>query len=73
MHSLGDSRVLAPILTRLTSTAKLPILLIGGKPISTDDLDALQQQQVDIKQLITDAGAVIGGGRKRKQGKMAQE
>lgn len=63
----SDARVLTPILTRLTSAPRLPILLISGTSIPTSDLEALRQ--LDLHQLITDAGAVVGGGRKHKHGK----
>jgi hypothetical protein len=63
----GDTRVLSPILSRLTTSERLPILLIGGNHIPTDDILALKQ--MDLKQRITEAGAVVGGAAKKKKGK----
>lgn len=55
-----------PLLYRLTSSDSLPILLIGGKPVGS--IDAIRELDAsgELKQMVTEAGAVIDGAKKKK-------
>ncbi|ESK90885.1 glutathione transferase [Moniliophthora roreri MCA 2997] len=61
----GDSKVLTPMLFRLTSLTQLPILLVGGEPVGT--LEEIREKVLsgELQQKIQESGAVIGGGKKR--------
>ncbi|KAJ7282696.1 hypothetical protein C8J57DRAFT_1499666 [Mycena rebaudengoi] len=65
-----DVEVLAPLLARLTASPQLPVLLIGGVPIGTsiEDIRALLASG-ELQRLVSSAGAVVGGGKKRKHKK----
>ncbi|KAH7927544.1 hypothetical protein BV22DRAFT_1111070 [Leucogyrophana mollusca] len=61
-----DAEVLTPLLHRLTSSTELPILLVGGKPVgSMEDMRQLHESG-ELQKMITDAGAVIDGAKKKK-------
>ncbi|KAK7043214.1 hypothetical protein VNI00_008568 [Paramarasmius palmivorus] len=64
-----DSEVLTPLLYRLTSSAELPILLIGGKPIGTTEVFREKAASGELQQQIREAGAIINGGGKRRGGR----
>ena len=61
--------MLVPLLYRLTGSSKLPILLVGGKPVgSIEEIRELSESGT-LKTLVADAGAVIDGEKKKKKGK----
>ncbi|EGN99921.1 hypothetical protein SERLA73DRAFT_152098 [Serpula lacrymans var. lacrymans S7.3] len=61
-----DAEVLTPLLHRLTSSTELPILLVGGKPVgSMSEIRSLHESG-ELKKMISDAGAVIDGAKKKK-------
>ncbi|KAJ7594436.1 hypothetical protein C8J56DRAFT_778295 [Mycena floridula] len=63
-----DSEVLRPMIHRLTSTTELPVLLIGGKSVgSMAEIRALHKSG-ELQQLVSEAGAVINGAKRRKHG-----
>lgn len=56
----ADSHVLTPLLARLTQTAELPIIMVGGQPIgSYDQLKALHDER-SLGDVLAYAGASIG-------------
>lgn len=61
-----DSDVLIPLLHRLTSSTDLPLMLIGGKPIGSMDTIRDLNESGKLQKLITNAGAVIDGAKKKK-------
>jgi hypothetical protein len=62
-----DAEVLIPLLHRLTST-ELPLVLIGGKPIGSFATVRELKESGELAKMITDAGAIIDGGAKKKKG-----
>ncbi|KAK7018839.1 glutaredoxin domain-containing protein [Favolaschia claudopus] len=64
-----DKEVLEPILFRLTAMPELPILLINGQPVGSLERIREMHASGELHALIKAAGAVIGGGRRRKHGK----
>lgn len=61
-----DADVLKPVLSRLTGFDELPILLVGGKIVgSMDDIRDLAKDE-RLAQLVTEAGAVVNGAKRRK-------
>ena len=66
----ADEHVLTPLLYRLTKQQELPILLVGGRAVgSTKDVKALAQSG-QLKQLVSAAGGVVDGARKKKAKKL---
>ncbi|KAI0267008.1 hypothetical protein BC834DRAFT_823062 [Gloeopeniophorella convolvens] len=65
----ADADVLIPLLYRLTNTTELPILLIGGTPIGS--MDAIRELDASgqLKALVTRAGAVLDGSKRRRKGR----
>ncbi|KZP19800.1 hypothetical protein FIBSPDRAFT_743180 [Athelia psychrophila] len=71
-----DAAVLTGLITRLAWPASasaqprdLPVLLVGGKPVGTvGQIEALAKDG-GLARLITEAGGVIGGGKKMKKGR----
>ncbi|KAJ7162117.1 hypothetical protein C8R46DRAFT_1103560, partial [Mycena filopes] len=61
-----DVEVLAPMLARLTESPELPVLLIGGQPVGTLAQIRAMVASGELKRLVNAAGAVIGGGKRRK-------
>ncbi|KAJ3481741.1 hypothetical protein NLI96_g7456 [Meripilus lineatus] len=61
-----DEDVLTPLLFRLTSTKELPILLVGGHTVGSVPEIRYLNTKGDLKTMITRAGAVIDGGKKKK-------
>ncbi|KAG2064322.1 hypothetical protein BDR04DRAFT_1130812 [Suillus decipiens] len=61
-----DADVLVPLLHRLTSSADLPLMLIGGKPVGSIDVIRELNDSGELQKLITKAGAVIDGSKKKK-------
>nr|GAT46887.1 predicted protein [Mycena chlorophos] len=62
-----DAEVLMPLLARLADTPELPILLVGGQPMGSMDDIRRELKSGELKRQISAAGAVIGGGGKRKK------
>ncbi|KAI0335154.1 hypothetical protein GY45DRAFT_987328 [Cubamyces sp. BRFM 1775] len=65
-----DENVLVPLLYRLTSTNELPILLIGGRTVGSPREIRYLAAKGELQRLITDAGGVIDGARKKKAKKL---
>lgn len=64
-----DADVLRPLLGRVTASSELPILLVGGKPVGTvEEIRALHKSG-ELRKLITAAGAVVDGAKKKKHRK----
>jgi len=63
-----DAEVLIPLLHRLTSTTELPLVLIGGKPVGSFATVRELKESGELAKMITDAGAIIDGGAKKKKG-----
>ncbi|KAF8200002.1 hypothetical protein K438DRAFT_1717447 [Mycena galopus ATCC 62051] len=64
-----DVEVLAPMLSRLTGIAELPILLIGGKPVGSVERIREMRASGELDRLIKSSGAVFVEGKRRKHGK----
>ncbi|KAF9010604.1 hypothetical protein BDQ17DRAFT_1346522 [Cyathus striatus] len=64
-----DAEVLKPILSRLTSQLEFPILLIGGRPVGTVEQIRELVKSGELKKLVTEAGAVVNGARRKKHRK----
>ncbi|KAI9062820.1 hypothetical protein FKP32DRAFT_1676741 [Trametes sanguinea] len=65
-----DENVLVPLLYRLTSTNELPILLIGGQTVGSPKEIRYLAHKGELQRLITEAGGVIDGARKKKAKKL---
>lgn len=61
-----DAEVLIPLLHRLTSSTDLPLVLIGGKPVGSMAAIRELNESGELQMLVTNAGAVIDGGKKKK-------
>ena len=68
-HPLADADVLIPLLFRLTGSTELPILLIGGKPVGSMDTIRDLNSSEQLKALVTQAGAIVDGAKKRRKGR----
>jgi hypothetical protein len=66
---VDDAGVLIPLLFRLTNSTELPILLIGGKPVGSIDTIRELDANGELKALVTHAGAVLDGSKKRRKGR----
>ncbi|KAF9000573.1 hypothetical protein BDZ89DRAFT_1027505 [Hymenopellis radicata] len=64
-----DYEVLVPLVQRLASTDELPILLIGGRYVGPISAIRSLHQSGQLQQMITDAGAVIDGAKKKHKRK----
>lgn len=64
--SLADEEVLRPLLQRLTASADIPILLVGGKTVGTPQEIGYMYKKGDLAKVINDAGAIVDGGKKKK-------
>lgn len=60
-----DADVLVPLLHRLTSS-ELPVVLIGGKPVGSVATVQELNESGELAKMLTNAGAVIDGGKKKK-------
>jgi glutaredoxin-related protein len=58
--------VLKPLLLRLTGSSDIPILLIGGKTVGTFDEIRYMYHKGDLSKIISAAGAIVDGGKKKK-------
>lgn len=57
------------MLKRLTGFSELPVLIIGGKPVgSLQEVQALHKSG-QLEKMITEAGALINGAKKKKNRK----
>ncbi|KAF9479730.1 hypothetical protein BDN70DRAFT_878490 [Pholiota conissans] len=64
-----DSEILTAMLKRLTGVTELPVLIIGGKPVgSLEEVKALEKSG-ELSKLVTEAGALINGAKKKKHRK----
>ena len=66
MYSQEDGDVLIPLLYRLTSSTELPLLLIGGKPVGSMATIRELNESGELRTMITNAGAVVDGAKKKK-------
>ena len=66
----ADENVLVPLLYRLTSMQELPILLVGGRTIGNPKEIRYLAAKGELQRLVTEAGAVIDGARKKKAKKL---
>ncbi|KAJ7760979.1 hypothetical protein B0H16DRAFT_1369285 [Mycena metata] len=64
-----DVEVLAPMLARLTQSPELPVLLIGGQPVGSLAQIRTMLASGELQRRVKAAGAVIGGGKRRKNKK----
>jgi len=64
-----DGNVLTPLLLRITSSAELPILLVGGKPVGTTSEIAALFRSRELHKMVTDAGAIVDGTPRRRKGR----
>lgn len=62
-----DAEVLEPLLERITSSS-LPILLIHGQPVDVSTSDRIKDLSSTgtLRTLVSEAGAVIDGGKRKK-------
>jgi len=67
LQGRADAEVLEPLLRRVTSSP-LPILLVHGMPIDVSTLDRVKllSQSGTLRRIITQAGAIIDGGKRKK-------
>ncbi|OJT07427.1 hypothetical protein TRAPUB_1747 [Trametes pubescens] len=65
-----DENVLVPLLFRLTSANELPILLVGGRTVGTAQEIKYLAAKGQLHRLITEAGGVVDGARKKKAKKL---
>lgn len=63
-----DVDTLEPVLQRLAGSYSLPILLVDGVLVDVSTADRVQElsESGTLKKLVTEAGAVINGGKRRK-------
>ncbi len=66
----ADENVLVPLLFRLTSANELPILLVGGRTVGTAQEIKYLAAKGQLHRLITEAGGVVDGARKKKAKKL---
>lgn len=64
-----DAEVLKPIIARLTAPHELPVLLVGGKPVASVEELKEMVKIGELQLLITQAGAVVNGAKKKKHRK----
>jgi hypothetical protein len=63
-----DVETLEPVLDRLTGSPSFPILLVHGVLIDVSTADRVEElnQSGSLQKLVSEAGAVINGGKRRK-------
>lgn len=63
-----DAGALEPVLQRLTGSSSFPILLVDGILIDVSTADLVQELDSSgaLKKLVSEAGAIINGGKRRK-------
>jgi len=63
-----DVDTLEPVLQRLTGSLSLPILLVHGALIDASTADRVEElkQSGTLKKLVSEAGAIINGGKRKK-------
>jgi len=68
IHERLDIDTLEPVLRRLTGSASLPILLVHGVLVDVSTADRIQElsESGTLKKLVNEAGAVLGGGKRKK-------
>lgn len=66
----ADESVLVPLLFRLTATKELPILLVAGQTVGSAKEIRYLAAKGELQRLITDAGGVVDGARKKKAKKL---
>jgi len=67
LHDRHDADVLEPLLERLTSST-LPLLIVHGQVVETQTLERVKtlSQSGTLRKLVSDAGAIVDGGKRRK-------
>jgi hypothetical protein len=68
-HAIAaDASVLEPLILKLTEGQSLPVLIIGGHPIT--DVEVIRNLNADgtLKKMVSTAGAKIDGARRKKGG-----
>ena len=63
---IADEDVLRPLLHRLTDSADIPILLIGGRTVGTAEEIRYMYKKGELAKRINNAGALVDGGRVKK-------
>jgi len=63
-----DVDILEPVLHRLTGSPSFPILLVDGVLIDVSTADRVQELGASgaLKKLVSEAGAIINGGKRKK-------
>ena len=63
-----DVDTLEPVLHRLTGASSFPILLVHGVLIDVSAGDRIQElsESGTLKKLVSEAGAIINGGKRKK-------
>lgn len=64
----ADAQVLTPILHRLCSTKTLPVLLVGGSPLTSVEQIRRLHESGELKTLVKASGATVEGHKKLKHG-----
>ena len=68
INERADVDILEPVLHRLTGSSSLPILLVHGVLIDVSTADRVQElsESGTLKKLVSEAGAIIDGGKRKK-------
>lgn len=63
-----DVDVLEPVLRRLTGSSSFPVLLVHGVLIDVSTADRLEElnKSGTLKKLVSEAGAIVDGGKRKK-------
>lgn len=63
-----DVETLEPVLNRLTGSPSFPILLVDGVLIDVSTADRVEElsQSGSLQKLVSEAGAIINGGKRKK-------
>lgn len=64
----ADIDILEPVLHRLTGLSSFPILLADGVLVDVSTADRVQElsESGTLKKLVSEAGAIIDGGKRKK-------
>jgi hypothetical protein len=65
----ADADVLTPLLFRLTSSADLPILLVGGKSVGTPSEISELHRSRELHRMVIQAGAIFDMRRRGRKGR----
>jgi hypothetical protein len=63
-----DADTLEPVLRRLTGSPSFPILVVDGVLVDVSTADRLKElsESGTLKKLVTESGAIIDGGKRKK-------